>query len=76
MQTMGTTGRAGRVRVEEGAKRVRAFLGGEVVADRYRGGEAGAAHHSPRSRRRPDHPQAASSHHFSDEPVGRGIGTH
>ena len=33
MQTTGTTGRAGRVRVEHGAKRVRAYLGGEVVAD-------------------------------------------
>ena len=33
MQTTGTTGRAGRVRVEQGAKRVRAYLGGEVVAD-------------------------------------------
>jgi len=29
----GTVGRAGRVRVERGAKRVRAYLGGQVVAD-------------------------------------------
>jgi hypothetical protein len=34
--TTGTTGRAGRVRVEQGAKRVRAYLGGEVVADTTR----------------------------------------
>jgi uncharacterized protein (DUF427 family) len=34
MQT--TEGRAGRVRVEQGAKRVRAYLGGEVVADTIR----------------------------------------
>jgi uncharacterized protein (DUF427 family) len=33
MNTTGTTGRAGRVRVEQGAKRVRAYLGGELVAD-------------------------------------------
>ena len=33
MQTTGTTGRAGRVRVEQSPKRVRAYLGGEVVAD-------------------------------------------
>ncbi len=33
MQTTGTTGRAGRVRVEQGAKRVRAYVGAEVVAD-------------------------------------------
>jgi uncharacterized protein (DUF427 family) len=33
MQTTGTTGQAGRVRVEQGAKRVRAYLGAEVVAD-------------------------------------------
>jgi len=34
MQT--TEGRAGRVRVEQGTKRVRAYLGGEVVADTIR----------------------------------------
>jgi uncharacterized protein (DUF427 family) len=33
MKTAGTTDRAGRIRVEQGAKRVRAYLGGEVVAD-------------------------------------------
>ena len=33
MQTTGTSGPAGRVRVEQSAKRVRAYLGGEVVAD-------------------------------------------
>lgn len=33
MNTTETTGRAGRVRVEQGAKRVRAYLGGQVVAD-------------------------------------------
>lgn len=33
MTTTGTTARAGRIRVEQGAKRVRAYLGGEVVAD-------------------------------------------
>jgi len=32
----GTTGQAGRVRVEESRKRVRAYLGGEVVADSIR----------------------------------------
>jgi uncharacterized protein (DUF427 family) len=31
-----TTGAAARVRVEQGAKRVRAYLGGEVVADTVR----------------------------------------
>jgi uncharacterized protein (DUF427 family) len=36
MQTTQTLGRAGRVRVEQGAKRVRAYLGGEVVADTIR----------------------------------------
>jgi len=36
MTTTRTTGRAGRVRVEQGAKRVRAYLGGEVVADTIR----------------------------------------
>jgi len=36
MQTTGTAVRAGRVRVEQGAKRVRAYLGGEVVADSIR----------------------------------------
>jgi uncharacterized protein (DUF427 family) len=36
MQTTGTASRAGRVRVEQGAKRVRAYLGGEVVADTTR----------------------------------------
>ena len=36
MQTTATLGRAGRVRVEQGAKRVRAYLGGEVVADTFR----------------------------------------
>jgi uncharacterized protein (DUF427 family) len=36
METTVTTGRAGRVRVEQGAKRVRAYLGGEVVADTIR----------------------------------------
>ncbi len=35
-QTTGISGRAGRVRVEQGAKRVRAYLGGEVVADTIR----------------------------------------
>ena len=34
--TTATTRRRGRVRVEHGAKRVRAFLGGEVVADTTR----------------------------------------
>jgi uncharacterized protein (DUF427 family) len=34
--TTGTSGRAGRVRVEQGTKRVRAYLGGEVVADTIR----------------------------------------
>jgi uncharacterized protein (DUF427 family) len=33
MMTTETTGRVGRVRVEQGAKRVRAYLGGELVAD-------------------------------------------
>jgi uncharacterized protein (DUF427 family) len=33
MATTEATGRAGRVRVEQGAKRVRAYLGGELVAD-------------------------------------------
>src|SRR4051794_36055940 len=33
MQTTGTSGPAGRVRVEQSAKRVRAYLGGEVVVD-------------------------------------------
>jgi Domain of unknown function (DUF427) len=36
MATTGATGRAGRVRVEQGAKHVRAYLGGEVVADTTR----------------------------------------
>jgi uncharacterized protein (DUF427 family) len=36
MQMTQTLGRAGRVRVEQGAKRVRAYLGGEVVADTIR----------------------------------------
>jgi uncharacterized protein (DUF427 family) len=36
MQMTQTLGRAGRVRVERGAKRVRAYLGGEVVADTIR----------------------------------------
>jgi uncharacterized protein (DUF427 family) len=36
MATTGATGRAGRVRVEQGAKRVRAYLGGELVADTIR----------------------------------------
>ena len=36
MQTTGASGRAGRVRVEEGRKRVRAYLGGELVADSIR----------------------------------------
>jgi uncharacterized protein (DUF427 family) len=36
MQTTATTSRAGRVRVEQGAKRVRAYLGGEAVADTTR----------------------------------------
>ena len=36
MATTGATGRAGRVRVEQGAKRVRAYLGGELVADTTR----------------------------------------
>jgi uncharacterized protein (DUF427 family) len=36
MNTTGTTGRAGRIRVEQGAKRVRAYLAGEVVADSIR----------------------------------------
>ena len=35
-QMTGTSGRAGRVRVEQGAKRVRAYLGAEVVADTIR----------------------------------------
>jgi uncharacterized protein (DUF427 family) len=34
--TTGTTGRASRVRVEQGAKRVRAYLGDELVADTIR----------------------------------------
>ena len=34
--TTGTTVRAGRVRVEQGAKRVRAYLGGRVVVDTMR----------------------------------------
>ena len=34
--TTGTTVRAGRVRVEQGAKRVRAYLGGQVVVDTTR----------------------------------------
>ena len=33
MTRTGTTARADRIRVEQGAKRVRAYLGGEVVAD-------------------------------------------
>jgi hypothetical protein len=33
MTTTEASGRAGRVRVEQGAKRVRAYLGGQVVAD-------------------------------------------
>jgi uncharacterized protein (DUF427 family) len=33
MPTSTTTGRAGRIRVELGAKRVRAYLGGDLVAD-------------------------------------------
>jgi len=36
MTTNGTTARAGRIRVERGAKRVRAYLGGELVADTIR----------------------------------------
>jgi uncharacterized protein (DUF427 family) len=36
LQMTGTTGQAGRVRVEESRKRVRAYLGGEVVADSIR----------------------------------------
>jgi hypothetical protein len=36
MATTEATGRAGRVRVEQGAKRVRAYLGGELVADTIR----------------------------------------
>jgi uncharacterized protein (DUF427 family) len=36
LQTTGAGGRAGRVRVEEGAKRVRAYVGGQVVADTTR----------------------------------------
>jgi DNA-binding CsgD family transcriptional regulator len=36
MPTTEATGRAGRVRVEQGAKRVRAYLGGELVADTIR----------------------------------------
>ena len=36
MQTTETISRAGRVRVEQGAKRVRAYLGGEVVAETTR----------------------------------------
>jgi uncharacterized protein (DUF427 family) len=36
MMTTGTTVRAGRVRVEQGAKRVRAYLGGRVVVDTMR----------------------------------------
>jgi uncharacterized protein (DUF427 family) len=36
MQMTQTLGRAGRVRVEQRAKRVRAYLGGEVVADTIR----------------------------------------
>ena len=33
MTTTGNIARAGRIRVEQGAKRVRAYLGGDVVAD-------------------------------------------
>jgi uncharacterized protein (DUF427 family) len=33
MKTTGTINRAGRVRVEQARKRVRAYLAGEVVAD-------------------------------------------
>ncbi len=33
MQMTGTVGRTGRIRVEQGRKRVRAYLGGELVAD-------------------------------------------
>lgn len=33
MSRSATTGRAGRIRVERGAKRVRAYLGGDLVAD-------------------------------------------
>ena len=36
METNPTTRRAGRIRVEQGTKRVRAYLGGEVVADTTR----------------------------------------
>jgi uncharacterized protein (DUF427 family) len=36
MATTEATGRVGRVRVEQGAKRVRAYLGGELVADTIR----------------------------------------
>jgi uncharacterized protein (DUF427 family) len=36
MRTTGTTSRADRIRVEQGSKRVRAYLGGEVVADSAR----------------------------------------
>jgi Domain of unknown function (DUF427) len=36
MNTTGATDRAGRVRMEQGAKRVRAYLSGEVVADTTR----------------------------------------
>jgi uncharacterized protein (DUF427 family) len=36
MTTTEASGRAGRVRVEQGAKRVRAYLGGQVVADTTR----------------------------------------
>jgi DNA-binding CsgD family transcriptional regulator len=36
MATTEAAGRAGRVRVEQGAKRVRAYLGGELVADTIR----------------------------------------
>ena len=36
MATTEAAGRAGRVRVEQGAKRMRAYLGGELVADTIR----------------------------------------
>src|SRR5256885_13763993 len=33
MQTRGTVDRTGRIQVEQGRKRVRAYLGGDLVAD-------------------------------------------
>jgi uncharacterized protein (DUF427 family) len=36
MKTTGTIDRAGRVRLEQGRKRVRAYLAGNVVADTTR----------------------------------------